>query len=85
MAKAGSEKFDATQFKALIDGFAPQLVKHLGEEIPTLFGLDKYDIAAVKKAFQRWDKHVQSEADVVIFVNFCFEKSLTQHSGARTH
>lgn len=63
--KERSQKFDATRFKELIDGFAPQLVQHLGEEIPTLLGLDKYNIADVKKAFQRWDKHVQSEADIV--------------------
>jgi hypothetical protein len=69
MTKEGAQKFDATHFISLIDGFAPQLVKHLGEEIPTLLGLDKYDIAAVKKAFQRWDKHVQSEADVVSIPN----------------
>jgi hypothetical protein len=64
MKKDGSEKFDVTRFKALIDGFASQLVSHLADEIPTLLALDKYDIAAVRKAFQRWDKHVQAEADV---------------------
>jgi hypothetical protein len=70
MKKESSQKFDATHFKKLIDGFAPQLVKRLCEEIPTLLALDKYDIAGVKKAFQDWDKHIQAEADVVsIYLN----------------
>jgi hypothetical protein len=82
MNREGSQKFDATRFKQLIDGFAPQLVSHLAEEIPTLLALDKYDIAAVKKAFQRWDKHVQSEADVVSICSSVYDEwALTKYSG----
>jgi hypothetical protein len=65
MKKEGPSKFDATQFTKLIGSFAPQLVAHLAEEIPTLLALDKYDIAAVKKAFQNFDKHMMSKSDVV--------------------
>jgi hypothetical protein len=72
ISKGGSRKFDAAHFKKLIDGFASQLVKHLGEEILTLLALDKYDIAAVKMAFQSWDKQVQAEADVVSSTIFTF-------------
>jgi hypothetical protein len=83
MKQDGPQKFDAAQFKKLIDGFAPQLVKHLGEEISTLLELDKYDIAAVKKAFQSWDKYIQGKADVVsIYPNLSYGLSLTRRSGA---
>jgi hypothetical protein len=65
MRKGGSQKFNSTEFRKLIDDFAHQLVTHLREEIPTLLALDKYDIAGVRKAWDLFDKHVQSDADVV--------------------
>ena len=71
MKKEGGQKFDATHFTKLIDAFAPKLVVHLAEEIQTLLALDKYDIAAVKKAWLKFDKHMQGTADVVSF-NFRF-------------
>lgn len=61
----GSQRFDAVHFKKLIDGFAPQLVSHLTEEIQTLLALDKYDIAEVKKAWHNFDKHIQGEGNIV--------------------
>jgi len=85
MKKESSQKFNAAQFKKLIDGFAPQLVKHLGEEIPTLLALDKYDIAAVKKAFQNFDKKIQASADVVSTkLTLGLGLLLTRSSGAST-
>jgi hypothetical protein len=65
----GSENFDAIRFRNLIDQFAPQLAIHLSEEIQTLLALDKYDIAGVKRAWHRFDKHMQKKADVVRFVS----------------
>ena len=65
MRKEESQKFDAAHFKKLMDGFAPQLVQHLAEEIPTLLALDRYDIAGVKNAWHMFDKHVKSKADTV--------------------
>jgi hypothetical protein len=83
MKREGSQKFDTAQFKKLIDGFAPHLVKHLSEEISTLLEYDKYDIAAVKKTFQNWAKHIQAEADAVSnYSNICSSLSLTKGSGA---
>jgi hypothetical protein len=55
----------------------------LNKEIPTLLKLDKYDIAAVEKAFQNWDKHIQAEADAVSnYLNICSSLSLTRSRGA---
>jgi hypothetical protein len=41
MKREESQKFNAAHFKRLMDGFAPQLVQHLAEEISTLLALDK--------------------------------------------
>jgi len=64
----GLQNFDAARFKNLIDQFAPQLVTHLADEIPTLLALDNYDIAGVKNAWHKFEKHVQKEADVVSLI-----------------
>lgn len=63
--KKGDQKFDATHFIKLIDEFATVLVTHLGEEIPTLLALDIYDIAGVKKAWNKFESWIQSTADRV--------------------
>ena len=65
MKKEGSEKFDVSKFKALIDGFAPALVQHLTDEIPTMLSLDKYDMVGIRKSWDLWDKHMQSKGDMV--------------------
>lgn len=78
MEKEGPSKFDAAHFTKLIDGFAPQLVAHLAEEIPTLLAIDKYAIVGVKKAFQSFDKHMLAKSDVVgIHLDSCFVRGLT--------
>jgi len=65
--RTGSEKFNVTKFKQLIDDFAPALVQHLADEIPTLLSLDKYDMSGIRKAWDKWDAHMQSKADKVRF------------------
>lgn len=65
MKRDGMENFDATQFRKLINGFAPQLVEHLSEEILTLLALDKYEISGVVQAWDKFDKHMQEGADTV--------------------
>lgn len=39
--KGGRKRFDATELKAIIDGFGPDLARHLSDEIPTLLQLEK--------------------------------------------
>lgn len=63
--KKGTQKFDAAQFTKLIDDFATVLITHLGDEIPTLLALDKYDIAAVKQAWRDLDTWYLSHVDEV--------------------
>jgi hypothetical protein len=81
MKKEESQKFNAAHFKRLMDGFAPQLVQHLAEEIPTLLALDKYDIEGVKKAWHMFDKHAQSEADTVYWYLVAFSRRLLTRVG----
>jgi len=83
MKKEGPQKFDTTQLEKLIDEFAPHQVVHLSEEFPTLLELDKYDIAAVKREFQNWNKHIQAKADAVSnYSKICSSSSLKRSSGA---
>jgi hemerythrin-like domain-containing protein len=39
---AGTRKFNGKEIVAMLDGFAPLLVTHLNQEIPTILGLEKY-------------------------------------------
>ncbi|KAH6616204.1 hypothetical protein B0J18DRAFT_373326 [Chaetomium sp. MPI-SDFR-AT-0129] len=39
---AGTEKYDGAKLVGLVDGFAPVLVQHLNDEIPTILSLRKY-------------------------------------------
>ena len=48
--------YDGQKMKGLVEGFAEPLTKHLHEEIDTLRGLDKYDSAQVRQAYQRLEK-----------------------------
>ena len=63
--KEEEQRFEATEFRRLMDVFARPFVSHLAEEIPTLLALDKYDIEGVKRAWNLFDKHVFKTANVV--------------------
>ena len=42
--------------KGMIEAFAPDLIKHLNEEIEVLLGLEKFDSDAVGKCFEATEK-----------------------------
>ena len=50
---ADQEKYEGSRLVEMIDGFAPALVKHLGDEIPTILGLRQYadKLAELPKLF----------------------------------
>jgi hypothetical protein len=60
--KAGikGEPFEEKRFTCLIDGFGAELSKHLGDEIITLLALDIYDIKAVRKEYDNFDRRMRS-------------------------
>ena len=61
------EKYDAKEFQRLIDSFGGELVTHLKQEIETLLALEKYDITALRKEYEKWDI-VQQKFDKVCFI-----------------
>ena len=62
---SGEEKYEGSRVIEIIDGFAPALVKHLADEIPTILGLRQYDdkLAELPKLFQE-----EAEKVMVSFV-----------------
>ncbi len=64
-AVAAGEKYEGGRVVEIIDGFATALVKHLGDEIPTIVGLRQYDdkLAELPKLFQE-----EAEKTMVSFV-----------------
>ena len=61
------EKYDAKDFQSLVDSFGGELVTHLKQEIETLLALEKYDITALRKEYEKWDI-VQQKFDKVCFI-----------------
>lgn len=58
--------YSSEKIKELIDAFAPALMKHLADEIPTLMGLRKYG-QDVKKAHDEFEVEVRRIVDAVSF------------------
>lgn len=54
------EPFEEKRFRYLIDGFGAELSKHLEDEILTLLALDIYDIKAVRKEYDNFDRKMRS-------------------------
>ena len=64
-AVVSGEKYEGSRVIEIIDSFAPALVKHLADEIPTIMGLRQYDdkLAELPKLFQE-----EAEKTMVSFV-----------------
>lgn len=58
------KKYDAQEFRRLIDAFGTELASHLGQEIETLLALERYDVKVLKGEFKRWDA-MQQQGDKV--------------------
>lgn len=52
--------YDGERLKALVEGFAEPLTRHLYDEINTLLALDKYDSAKIRQAYQRFEKSLMA-------------------------
>ena len=50
------QEYEGRKIRSLIEGFAEPLTKHLYDEIETLRGLDVYDSARLRQAYQRLEK-----------------------------
>jgi hemerythrin-like domain-containing protein len=59
--------YDGRKIRSLIEDFAEPLTKHLHDEIETLRGLDKYDSARVRQAYQRLEKILMATDNVRTF------------------
>jgi hemerythrin-like domain-containing protein len=61
--------FEERRFRGLIDGFGTELSKHLKDEIFTLLALDVYDIKAVRKEYDNFDRRMRSGPKVCSHVH----------------
>jgi Hemerythrin HHE cation binding domain len=50
--------YSSATFRAMIDSFAPQLFKHLNEEIPTILALKQYPSEDLKPIWAKTEKHI---------------------------
>lgn len=57
-------EYDGGKIRALIDGFAEPLTRHLHDEIETLRALDRYDSTRVRQAYQRLEKSLMATDNV---------------------
>ena len=53
-------EYDGERLKALVDGFAEPLTRHLYDEIETLRALEKYDSAKIRQAYRRFEKSLMA-------------------------
>lgn len=64
--REGKEKYDGAKIRALIDAFAPILLQHLAEEVPTMESLSQYDDKIDWKDFnKKIQDHTVGNADKV--------------------
>lgn len=56
--------YDGQRLKALIEGFAEPLTRHLYDEIDTLRGLNKFDSVRIKQAYQCLEKSLMATDNV---------------------
>lgn len=64
-----SEAYSWESLKAIIDGFAPALMTHLREEIPTLLGLDGHDSVELMKLWLETEETAKGAAHPNQFVS----------------
>ena len=57
-------EYDGEKVRALVEGFAEALTRHLYDEIETLRGLDKYDSVKIRQAYQRFEKSLMATDNV---------------------
>ena len=63
---AGKERYDGGKIVEMIDAFGPALMRHLADEIPTIQGLRKYGIEAMKDLPKKFDE--EGEKNMVSFI-----------------
>ena len=57
-------EYNGEKLRALVEGFAEPLTRHLYDEIDTLRALDKYDSAKIRQAYQRFEKSLMATDNV---------------------
>ena len=57
-------EYDGEKLKALVEGFAETLTRHLYDEIETLRALDKYDSVRIRQAYLRFEKSLMATGNV---------------------
>lgn len=58
------DNFDSVKHQKMIEAFAPDLIQHLHDEIPTIVSLYVYDHNALHKIWEQADKLATKDADL---------------------
>lgn len=62
-----ADNFDAFKFRKAIESFAPELIQHLHDEIPTIVNLCTVDDSALHKIWEQAEKLIARDADMHTF------------------
>lgn len=77
-------EYDGKKVKALVEGFAAPLTRHLYDEIETLRALYKYDSVRIRQAYQRFEKSLMA-TDNVSLVHASKLTFFADNNGQATH
>lgn len=62
--ETSAQEYSWDRVKALLDGFAPDLVQHLRDEIDTLLSLKTYDSAGLKEVWRKTEEAAKGDGRV---------------------
>ncbi|CAI6339736.1 unnamed protein product [Periconia digitata] len=61
MRELDRNSFDWNATKAKLDAFAPDLMRHLNDEIPTILSLKKYDSEGIRKVWKKTEDEAKGD------------------------